>query len=182
METQFERYHPDDAALSKAQGRSEGVCFVCNLVAQHDAGESPVHIVYEDEATIAFLDPYPRRYGYTLVAPREHRVLATGDFTLQEYLDLHRIVYGVSEAVRREVGAERMYILTLGSNQGNAHVHWHVVPLPPGIPFEQQQNVGWPLGVLRIPDPEMASLAARLGLRLREDGNSAFQEGPFARH
>ena len=65
-ETQFERYHPDDATVAKAQGRSEGTCFVCSLVAQYDAGASPVHIVFEDGATIAFLDPYPRRYGYML--------------------------------------------------------------------------------------------------------------------
>ncbi len=68
-EVQFERYHPDAASLAKARGRSEGTCFVCSLVAKLDAGEAPVHIVYEDEATIAVLDPYPTRYGYTLVAP-----------------------------------------------------------------------------------------------------------------
>jgi hypothetical protein len=27
----------------------------------------------------------------------------------------------------------------LGSQQGNAHVHWHVAPLPPGVPYERQQ-------------------------------------------
>ena len=167
-ESQFERYYPDEATLAKAQGRGDGdSCFVCNFVARQDAGESAVHVVYQDRATIAFLDPYPRRYGYCLIAPRDHRVLATGDFTLQEYLDQQRVVYGVSEAVRLEAEAERMYILTLGSNQGNAHVHWHVVPLPPGIPFEQQQNVGWRLGVLRISDSNMASLAARLSAGVR---------------
>jgi hypothetical protein len=34
------------------------------------------------------------------------------------------------------VGAERMYLYTFGSNQGNSHVHWHVVPLPPGVSYE----------------------------------------------
>jgi len=29
--------------------------------------------------------------------------------------------------------------LSLGSQQANSHVHWHVVPLPPGVPFEEQQ-------------------------------------------
>jgi diadenosine tetraphosphate (Ap4A) HIT family hydrolase len=41
--------------------------------------------------------------------------------------------------VREEVGAERMHVLSIGSNQSNAHVHWHVVPLPPGTPYEGQQ-------------------------------------------
>ena len=29
--------------------------------------------------------------------------------------------------------------MSLGSHQGNAHVHWHVAPLPPGVPYEEQQ-------------------------------------------
>jgi diadenosine tetraphosphate (Ap4A) HIT family hydrolase len=75
-----------------------------------------------------------------MVCPKEHREQATADFSAEEYLALQRaVLHRVAEAVREEVGAERMYVLTLGSNQGNAHVHWHVVPLPPGVPYEEQQ-------------------------------------------
>ena len=94
-----------------------------------------------------------------------HREQATGDFSIEEYLDLQRLVYRVAEAVRAEVGAERMYVMTLGSNQGNAHVHWHVVPLPPGVPYEEQQFAALMLeraGALRIPEEEKAALAARI--------------------
>jgi len=103
-----------------------------------------------------------------LVAPKQHREQVTGDFTVDEYLDLQRLVHRVSEAVREEVGAERMYLYTFGSNQGVAHVHWHVVPLPPGVPYEDQQGAwaSWSMGVLEIPQQEMASLAARIGRRL----------------
>ncbi len=166
-ESNFQRYYPDDETLATAQGRvGDVVCFACDIVRQVESGASPVHLVHEDDATLALLDAYPRRYGYCLVIPRDHRVLVTGDFSLQEYLAQQRIIYAVSEAVRQEVGAERMYLLSLGSNQGNAHTHWHVVPLPPGVPFEQQQHVGWRLGVLRISDEEMASLASRLHTRI----------------
>ncbi len=46
-----------------------------------------------------------------------------------------------------------MYVFTFGSNQGNSHLHWHVVPLPPGTPYDEQQGtaVGWSAGVLKIP-------------------------------
>jgi hypothetical protein len=37
------------------------------------------------------------------------------------------------------VPTERLYVLSLGSRDGNAHVHWHVAPLPPGVPYEDQQ-------------------------------------------
>jgi ATP adenylyltransferase len=70
--------------------------------------------------------------------------------------------------VREEVGAKRMYLYTFGSNEGNAHVHWHIVPLPPGVPYDKQQGAwaSWSSGVLEIPQEEMASLAARIGSRL----------------
>jgi diadenosine tetraphosphate (Ap4A) HIT family hydrolase len=107
-------------------------------------------------------------YDYALVAPKEHREQVTGDFTMEEYIELQRLVYRVTEAVREEVGAERMYIYTFGSNQGNSHVHWHVVSLPPGVPYEDQQGnwASWSKGVLEIPEEEMAALAGRIGQRL----------------
>lgn len=41
-------------------------------------------------------------------------------------------VYRVARAVEQVVPSERTYVLSLGSQQGNAHVHWHIAPLPPG--------------------------------------------------
>jgi diadenosine tetraphosphate (Ap4A) HIT family hydrolase len=69
--------------------------------------------------------------------------------------------------VREEVSAERMYLYTFGSNQGGAHVHWHVVPLPPGVPYERQQGAwaGWNSGVLEIPQDEMSALTTRISAR-----------------
>jgi diadenosine tetraphosphate (Ap4A) HIT family hydrolase len=164
MEERFERYHPDMEAFH--HGMRTKPCFVCEIVA--GVNELPQHFVYEDDEAIAFLDAYPRAYGYTLVAPKEHREQVTGDFSMGEYLDLQRLVYRVTEAVRAEVGAERMYLYTFGSNQCGAHVHWHVVPLPPGVPYEEQQGAwaSWSRGVLDIPQEEMASLAARIGARV----------------
>lgn len=164
MEEKFERYHPDMEDLHhKFQTQS---CFICRLVGGDES--IPRHIFYEDDEAVAFLDGFPRAYGYSLVAPKEHREQVTGDFSVDEYLDLQRLVYRVSEAVRAEVGAERMYLYTFGSNQGNSHVHWHVVPLPPGVPYEQQQGewASWSMGVLEIPHEEMTSLVARIGRRM----------------
>lgn len=76
------------------------------------------YIFHEDDEAIAFLDGYPRAYGYALVAPKDHREQITADFSVEEYLKLQRLVYRVTEAVREEVGAERMYVFSFGSNQG----------------------------------------------------------------
>ena len=128
----------------------------------------PENIIHEDEHALVFLDGFPRAYGYTLIAPKEHREQVTGDFTMEEYIRLQRLIYRVTEAVREEVGAERMYIFIFGSNEGNSHTHWHVVPLPPGVPYEDQHGAwtSWSKGVLDIPHEEMASLAARIGRRV----------------
>ncbi len=141
-------------------------CFVCSVV-DGDA-RLPKNIIYEDEGAIVFLDGYPRAYGYTLVAPKKHREQVTGYFTMEEYIDLHQLVNRVSEAISEDVGAERMYIYSLGSNQSNSHAHWHGVPLPPGVPYEEQQGAwaSWSKGVLRIPHEELDSLAERIGQRI----------------
>ena len=164
MENKFERYHPDMEAMH--HGFRTQPCFICKMV-EGDI-RFPENFVYEDDQGLVFLDGYPRAYGYTLVAPKQHREQVTQDFTVDEYLALQRLVYRVCEAVREEVSAERMYLYTFGSNQGIAHVHWHVVPLPPGIPYDQQQGAwaGWSMGVLEVPKEEMKSLATRIARRM----------------
>ena len=117
--------------------RLAGRCFICGLVAGEP--EFAHVIVYQDDTAIAFLSKYPTALGYTLVAPRSHREQVTGDFEPDEYLSLQRVIYRVGEALRRAVPTDRLYILSLGSQQANSHVHWHLVPVPPGLPLERQQ-------------------------------------------
>ena len=62
-----------------------------------------------------------------------------------------------------------MYALSLGSAQGNAHLHWHVAPLPPGVPYERQQYHALMVehaGVLPADDADQAALAAQIRARL----------------
>lgn len=138
-----------------------GPCFICEMVAGRINGN---HIIYQDNLFIAFLNKYPVLYGYVLIAPIEHKEQVTGDFTVEEYLALQRGVYQVAEAVRRSVETERIYILSLGSQQGNRHVHWHIAPLPYGVPFKQQQveALGIEKGFLDIPEIECVELASQI--------------------
>lgn len=151
-------------------------CFVCRLV-QGDAGLPAHHVIWRNAEAIAFLDRFPTVYGYTLVAPIAHREHVSGDFSLQQYLSLQRVVYAVAEAVRRSLKPERVYVLSLGSQQANAHVHWHVVPCPPGVPLEAQQGAlvdKQKRGVLKLSDEEGRALTAQLRSQLppwmRESG------------
>lgn len=141
-------------------------CFICELIAGRLNGN---HVIYRDDEFIVFLNKYPTLHGYVLVAPISHKEQVSGDFTLEEYLSLQRAVYQVAEAVRRTVETERLYILSLGSQQGNRHVHWHIAPLPEGVPFKQQQleALRSENGILDIPDPEMEELARQIRCNLR---------------
>jgi diadenosine tetraphosphate (Ap4A) HIT family hydrolase len=143
------------------------------------------HIIYQDNLFVAFLNKYPVLYGYALVAPIAHKEQVTADFTLEEYLALQRGVYQVAEAVRRTVETERVYILSLGSQQGNRHVHWHIAPLPYGVPFKEQQLEALRIenGLLDISDSKCVELAQRIRHNMALHGEKGrFREGRSLQH
>jgi diadenosine tetraphosphate (Ap4A) HIT family hydrolase len=150
-------------------GIQNNPCFICEMIAGRLNGN---HIIYQNDLFIAFLNKYPVLYGYVLVAPLEHKEQVTGDFSLDEYLALQRGVYQVAEAVRHSVETERVYILSLGSQQGNRHVHWHIAPLPYGVPFKQQQLEALRVEneIMDIPEHESADLARRIRENMRLHG------------
>jgi GrpB-like predicted nucleotidyltransferase (UPF0157 family) len=88
---------PIDPAAYERRAR-EGPCFVCQTLTGHP--DYPGHFVWTDDHAVAFLASYNTLLGHTLVAPRAHREQATGDFTIEEYLTLQRLVYHVGEARR----------------------------------------------------------------------------------
>jgi diadenosine tetraphosphate (Ap4A) HIT family hydrolase len=164
-----DRRKPLDQAAYDRSTRS-GPCFICELLAGNPAYRH--HLIYQDAATIVFLNKYPNLYGHLLVAPVKHREQVTGDFSPGEYLALQRVVYTVGEALRRVIATERLYLLSLGSQQGNRHVHWHVAPLPPAVPYEEQQFQAFNAkrGVITLREEELAALAARIRAAMDELG------------
>lgn len=154
----------------------DGPCFICEMLAGNP--DYHHHIIYQDDSAVVFLNKYPTLYGYTLVAPRPHREQVTADFTMEEYVALQQLVYRVGEAIRQTVATERLYVLSLGSQQGNRHVHWHIAPLPPDVPLEKQQCEAIRLenGVLDLSQKEMSALALRVRQKL-ETLHAAYREG-----
>jgi len=165
----FDKQHMNlDAYVDRTKN---GPCFICELI--KDNHKFAHHVVFRDSKTIAFLNKYPPLFGYVLVAPITHKINVTSDFQLDEYLDIQRFIYRLSEAIRHVVPTERMYILSLGSHQGNSHVHWHIAPLPPGVPHAEQQYEALMLenGILNISEAAMENLAAQIRKEL-SDGNA----------
>ena len=100
--------------------------------------------------------------GTPSLPPRAHVVDVTGDYAV--FRRVTDVVHDVAEALKAVLPTERVYLLSLGSHQGNAHVHWHVAPLPPGVPYERQQfhAVMAENGVLDVTREEQATLAGRI--------------------
>jgi diadenosine tetraphosphate (Ap4A) HIT family hydrolase len=148
-----------DAYVRRVQ---EGPCFVCAFL--RGDPDYQHHKLYEDDAAVAFLARYPTLLGYSLVAPKAHIEDWVRDFTADEFVGFQRVVHTVAAAVSATLPTERMYSLSLGSQQGNRHVHWHLAPLPPGVPYREQQFHALMAenGVLAVDDEAQADLARRI--------------------
>ncbi len=150
-----------DLAAYERRVRS-GKCFICAyLNGEPGAEHEPL---YDDGAHVAFLNRYPTLRGDALVVPRRHVTDVVRDLTPEEYLALQAVVHRVARAINQVVPVERTYLLSLGSMQGNAHVHWHVAPLPPGVPYGRQQYHALMAenGVIAQTRDEAASLATAI--------------------
>ncbi len=153
---------PFDREGYERRARS-GTCFVCAVVRGDPA--YPGHVIWRDEHHIAFLNRWPTLRGYSLLAPLDHREGLVRDVSLEEHLRLQEALYRLGRAIEAAVPTERLYVLSLGSQQGNSHVHWHLAPLPPGTPYADQQYAALDAeraGVLRVTDDEQSALAARI--------------------
>lgn len=152
---------PFDLDELVARSRS-GPCFICELVAGN--ADFAHHIIAEDEETILFLSKYPTQIGYALVCPKAHVEDLSADLNEDAYLRLQAKVHRLARAMKAVLPVERTYVLSLGSQQGNRHLHFHVVPLPPGVPYDKQQYHALMAehGIVQMDDAAMASLAARL--------------------
>jgi diadenosine tetraphosphate (Ap4A) HIT family hydrolase len=156
---------PFDAA-AYGQRVHEGPCFVCAMLDGHPDYDHP--LLYADGTVVAFLSRYPTLLGYSIVAPRRHVEHAVADLDLDEYLQLQTVIHRVGRAISAAVPTERLYVMSLGSQQGNAHLHWHIAPLPPGTPYDDQQfhAVMAENGVLDVDPADQEALAARIRAQL----------------
>src|SRR5215813_4904681 len=156
---------PFDVA-AYARRTQEGPCFVCGIVTGQQ--DYPHHEIYEDATTTAFLVRYPTLLGHCLVAPKQHSRTGYLSWGEQQFIAFQRTVHRVARALAASVPTERMYSLSLGSQQGNTHLHWHLAPLPPRVPYEKQQlrALSAEDGVLNVDDASQATLARTIASHL----------------
>lgn len=101
-------------------------CIFCKIV----RGDIPAHIVYEDDATLAFLDISPAARGHALVIPREH----TPDLFGAPDETLSAVTQAVQQVGRRLQQVLQPDGLNVIQNNGSAagqsvfHYHVHLIP------------------------------------------------------
>lgn len=126
-------------------------CLFCSIV----AGESPAHVVLDDEAVVAFLDIRPLFPGHVLVVPRSH-VEALDDLPAALVGPFFSVVQRVSGAVERAMGAGGTFVAINNKvSQSVPHLHCHVVPRTKG---DGLRGFFWPRQRYAS-DDEMAGVA-----------------------
>jgi hypothetical protein len=140
-----------------------GRCFICELRVR---APPRLRRRLRDCVPAAF----PDALRLLLVAPKEYRERVVEDFSADEYLALQAVVHRVGRAICRAVPTERLYVLSLGSGEGNSRVHWHPAPLPPGVPFELQQLAALDTDLGLVLDGELEELAGGIRAALAETG------------
>ena len=125
-----------------------------NVFAKVLRGEIPSTKVYEDDATLAFMDIMPRCEGHTLVIPKTpaRNVLDASTEQLAAYL---ATVQKIGRAHLKAFGAQGVTVLQFNEAAGGQvvfHLHFHVIPRFDGLPLAPHTG--------RMEKPELVAAAA----------------------
>jgi histidine triad (HIT) family protein len=101
-----------------------------NVFARILRGELPCERVYEDEATLAFMDLMPQSQGHVLVITREPAETIF-DLSPDGAAACIRVTQQVAAAVKRAFEAPGILIAQVNgaaAGQTVPHVHFHIIP------------------------------------------------------
>lgn len=101
-------------------------CIFCAIA----GGEAPADVVFEDEATLAFLDINPAADGHTLVIPRIHAP-DLFEVSVDQFVAVARTVHRVADLLDRQLSPDGLNIFQANRSAGWQevyHLHVHLVP------------------------------------------------------
>ena len=117
--------------LDRAIGglRSRGICYICrDLETGEIFGDQPT--VYDDDRLRAVLTLFPRMKGHTIVIFKPHRE-DISEVTGEEASEIFRLCVRLTNAIKRGLGAEKVYLNTMCDGEVN-HLHIQLFPRYPG--------------------------------------------------
>lgn len=160
------RISRDDAiALIDDDATRTTDCVMCGTA----RGDRPSwHRVGESTHAVAVLDRLATSRGHCIVIAKRH-VERVGAFSPEEWLDLQRLVLGVTARIESALEPTRVYVASLGSPTALRttfpHVHVHLVPIYGNEDRWRPARVfTWQEGVWVYDDSEADALADALRL------------------
>ena len=132
-----------------------------NVFAKILRGEMPAHKVYEDEATLAFMDIMPRGEGHTLVIPKApaRNILDADPEALAAVI---KTAQKVARAVTKAFDADGVTVQQFNEAAGGQvvfHLHVHVIPRFDGVAMKPPGTMGDPQAIARNAETIRAALA-----------------------
>jgi histidine triad (HIT) family protein len=105
---------------------SDSNCIFCKII----AGEIPCFKLFEDEATLAFMDINPASEGHALVIPKEHSadVHAVSDTAISETVRTAKVIAAAIDKTLSPAGINLLQANGPAAAQSVLHFHMHVLP------------------------------------------------------
>lgn len=131
-----------------------GKCIFCEII----AGRAPAYKVYEDDATLAFLDLFPFTRGHLLVIPKHHGARLT-EFGPDDQAAVLRTLERMCRRAER-LTSDYNVALNAGARAGQIvfHLHFHLIPrYGESNPFHTPERI-------RITDDEAKRVTAELSI------------------
>ena len=110
-----------------------------NIFAKILRGEIPCHKVYEDDATLAFMDVMPQAKGHTLVVPKNpsRNILDVAPADLNAVMATAQKIARAVKAAFEAGGVLIMQFNEAPAGQTVFHFHVHVIPRHEGVALMQ---------------------------------------------
>jgi histidine triad (HIT) family protein len=107
-----------------------------NLFAKILRGEIPAVKVYEDDATLAFMDIFPQARGHVLVIPKGVKARNLLELDESKVGPLMERVYRLTKAVMKALNPDGITVTQFnGAPAGQTifHLHVHIIPRYEGV-------------------------------------------------
>lgn len=125
-------------------------CIFCKII----AGELPCTKLYEDAATLAFMDINPINPGHALAIPKVHAkdVFAIDEEAISATVRTARKVARAARAALSPAGVNLLQSNGPAAGQSVFHLHFHIIPRHPGdgLRFNWQMVPGDKTAIERI--------------------------------
>ena len=144
-------------------------CLFCRIAAQ----QIPAHMVYQDDALMAFLDIHPARVGHVLIIPREHFPYFE-EIAPEKMTRMTLLAQQIARALKQLFNVARVGLAITGVHVAHAHIHLLPMETPNDILFltmveQQDLTVALPA---QASAQELAQTAARISRALALESNT----------